>query len=115
MGRMNTNEYSAENSHRFVESKPRSKRNQRIEVWWSFNRRNRVVFFKDLKERGIFFDFGGRTKFVGYTGPVQMGYVARPFFHVFFHIKTTEEALFLESIYAGQIFFSFIFMHYFLH
>ena len=49
-----TDKYSGENSHRFVESK----RNQRIEAWWSFYRRNRstwwINFFKDLVERGIF-------------------------------------------------------------
>ena len=45
-----TDEYSGENSHRFVESK----RNQRIEAWWSFYRRNRstwwINFFKDLAD-----------------------------------------------------------------
>eukprot|EP00794_Sanderia_malayensis_P011494 gene11494-12687_t len=47
-------EYSKEKSHRFVESK----RNQRIEAWWSFFRKSRktwwINFFKDLADKGHF-------------------------------------------------------------
>eukprot|EP00794_Sanderia_malayensis_P005843 gene5843-6541_t len=47
-------EYSKEKSHRFVESK----RNQRIEAWWSFFRKSRTTwwinFFKDLADKGHF-------------------------------------------------------------
>ena len=47
---------------------------------------------------------------MGQTGPVQMGYRARSFLH----IQTMGQALFLENIFTGQIFLSFILMHYFL-
>eukprot|EP00794_Sanderia_malayensis_P011567 gene11566-12762_t len=47
-------EFSGEKSHRFVESK----RNQRIEAWWSFFRRNYsswwINVFNDLAQRGLF-------------------------------------------------------------
>eukprot|EP00794_Sanderia_malayensis_P016254 gene16254-17896_t len=47
-------EYSKKKSHRFVESK----RNQRIEAWWSFFGKSRkdcwINFFKDLAEKGHF-------------------------------------------------------------
>ena len=47
-------EYSGEKSHRFVESK----RNQRIEAWWSYFRRNHsswwINLFNDLVQKGLF-------------------------------------------------------------
>ena len=47
-------EYSGEKSHRFVESK----RNQRIEAWWSFYKRNHsswwINIFNVLAQKGLF-------------------------------------------------------------
>ena len=49
-----TDAYASEKSHRFVESR----RNQRIEAWWSFFRKSRsswwINYFKDLSNRGDF-------------------------------------------------------------
>ena len=54
---------------------------------------------------------GGACKIYGLYGDGANGVQARTSFYTF----TTGKALFLERIYKGQILFSFIFMHYFLH
>ena len=48
---------------------------------------------------------------MGYTGQVQIGYEAKTYFA---HMNNGGRA-FLEIICMGQILFSFVFMHYFLH
>ena len=53
----------------------------------------------------------GHVKFMGYTGPVQIGYGARTFST---HINNGAGTFFRKHIY-GQIPFLFIFMNYFLH
>ena len=53
----------------------------------------------------------GHAKFMGYMGPMQMGYGARIFPA---HINSGGGTFFRKHI-DGANTFSFIFMHYFLH
>ena len=63
----------------------------------------RIVLLKSTTELNYFFQIRGHAKFIGYTGPVQMGYEARTFST---HKNNGAGTFFIKHIqYTGQILF----------